>query len=155
MKNKKTHGNSKYEDKYCDKLIKFFSRPSRQKFLVKKGIKELKLKDEYKIIANDLPFFSKFEIENNLYIGRLSRWNKTKNKDGSWKYPKFRQSYKKAKELQKIFLINNGLAGLYNPTAFIFTAKNITDMRDTRDLDITSGGESLKQIAKAITELRK
>jgi hypothetical protein len=48
-------------------------------------------------------------------------------------------AYNKAKEYQKFFLIENALAGLYNPTAFIFTAKNITDMRDQQEVKHSGG----------------
>lgn len=52
-------------------------------------------------------------------------------------------SYKRCKEIQKQILIMGGLGGLFNPTAFIFTAKNITDMRDKIETDITSKGEKI------------
>jgi hypothetical protein len=128
---------TKYKPEYCQKLVKFFSKRLYKRVLIKKGVKEKGTKDEYKIIPNDLPFFSEFEIKNGLGIGRLSKWFKAKNKDGEYKYPEFRQAYKKAKELQKIFLINNALMGNYNPTFAIFTAKNITDMKNTDNLDLT------------------
>lgn len=42
----------------------------------------------------------------------------------------FLHTYKECKQIQKELLIQGGLKGYFNPTAFIFTAKNITDMRD-------------------------
>ena len=54
----------------------------------------------------------------------------------------FSETMKKARELQKEFLIHNSLQGLYNSTAFIFTAKNITDMRDKQEIE-HSGNVSL------------
>ncbi len=42
----------------------------------------------------------------------------------------FLASYKRCKQIQKEVLVRGGLKGWFNPTAFIFTAKNITDMRD-------------------------
>lgn len=41
-------------------------------------------------------------------------------------------AYKKCKQIQKEFIIDQTLAGKYNPTFAIFTAKNMTDMRDER-----------------------
>jgi len=53
------------------------------------------------------------------------------------KYPEFSESYKKAQLLQKDFLIQNGLCGLYNAAAFCFVAKNCTDMRDKQEIDMS------------------
>lgn len=53
-------------------------------------------------------------------------------------------SYKRAKEIQKELLIEGAMRGFFNPTAFIFTAKNITDMRDRVENDVTSGGKEIK-----------
>lgn len=55
----------------------------------------------------------------------------------------FLASYQKAKQIQKELLITGGLKGYFNPTSFIFTAKNITDMRDKQEIDHTSKGERL------------
>ena len=43
----------------------------------------------------------------------------------------------KAKDLQKEVLIQNGMAGLYDKTFAIFTAKNVTDMRDKVQTEVT------------------
>lgn len=56
----------------------------------------------------------------------------------------FLATYNKCKQIQKEILIQGGLKGYFNPTAFIFTAKNITDMRDKVETDLTSGGKELK-----------
>lgn len=47
----------------------------------------------------------------------------------------FFKAYKEAKEAQKEFLMNNGLVGATPPAAYIFTAKNVTDMRDKQELE--------------------
>jgi hypothetical protein len=49
----------------------------------------------------------------------------------------FRKAYNSAKQMQKEFLITIGLAGAAPPASFIFTAKNITDMRDSHDVVAT------------------
>lgn len=58
----------------------------------------------------------------------------------------FLATFKRCKQIQKEVLITGGLKGYFNPTAFIFTAKNITDMRDKVENDITSGGKALQPI---------
>lgn len=92
--------------------------------------------------AKELPQFSIFEIRNKLAIGLLSRW--AKEEDCEEKRPGFLQAYKAAKVLQKNFLIQCGLQGLYPSAAFIFTAKNITDMQDISRQELTGkDGEAL------------
>ena len=56
-------------------------------------------------------------------------------------YEEFRNAVHRAEELRKDFLIQNGLLGLYPPQAYKFTAINLTDMRDSKD--ITSGGQPI------------
>lgn len=45
------------------------------------------------------------------------------------------KSYKEAKEVQKEFLMANGLVGASPPAAYIFTAKNVTDMKDKQEVE--------------------
>ena len=42
----------------------------------------------------------------------------------------FSVSYRKALELEKEFLIQNGLKGFYQPNIFQFIASNLTDMKN-------------------------
>lgn len=70
----------------------------------------------------------------------------------------FCMAYKRAKQIQKEVLIKGAMKGWFNPTFSIFTAKNITDMRDKVETDITSGGKPLQQeyvlkISNALDEL--
>lgn len=103
---------TKYKPEYCQEIIDFFSVfPYNEK--------------EGKMVANQLPFLSAFARDIGVCHDTLIEWTKI--------HEEFSESYKNAKELQKEFLITNGLLGLYNPTAFIFTAKNITDMRDKQE----------------------
>lgn len=47
----------------------------------------------------------------------------------------FSNHYKKAKEVVKQILIQGALKGYWNSTAFIFTAKNETDMKDKQEVE--------------------
>jgi hypothetical protein len=67
----------------------------------------------------------------------LVEWAKP---DNETKYPGFSAAYNQAKDLEKEFLVDSGLAGLYPPASFIFTAKNITDMRDRQEFTGAEGG---------------
>lgn len=106
---------SKYKPEYVDGIVAWF---------------------EEKIKAKELPF--------------LSKWARTvagvsEQTSITWteKEPEFFEAYKKAKEIQKEFLIYGGLTGLFNSTFAIFTAKNITDMRDQTQIDHTTKGEKI------------
>ena len=50
---------------------------------------------------------------------------------------------KKAEDLQKDILIQNGLLNAYDKTFAIFVAKNVTDMRDKKELDHSSSDGSM------------
>lgn len=80
-----------------------------------------------KIAKKEFPFLSAFSRE------VLDACEET-----LWTYREddveFASSYKKCKELQKEFIIKQTLAGKYNPTFAIFTAKNMTDMRDEKHI---------------------
>jgi len=124
---------TKYKPEYAKKLITFFSIPPNK--IVKKKVG----KDTKEItVLNELPFFSIFAHNIGVCHDTLCEWVKV--------HKEFSEAYKKAKELQKAFLITNGLAGLYNPAFAIFTAKNITDMRDKNETEISlkSWPESIK-----------
>ncbi len=134
---------TKYKPEYCEELIKFFDRaPFREIEVVTKS-KGGYEKIEKKRVPNQLPFFSAFARKIGVHVDTLHEWKK--------KHKEFSEAYKKAKALQKEFLIQNGLVGLYNATAFIFTAKNLTDMRDKTEVEhhIDSLGQLLIQIQNA------
>lgn len=122
-KPKKMGRPTKYDPKYCDDIVFFFERePNYEKQLEHFDDKgNLKWMD-YKLMPSKFPTFLEYAKKIGVSMDALQDWAN--------KYPDFGGAYKKAKELQKWFLIENGLAGLYNPTFAIFTAKNITDMRD-------------------------
>lgn len=130
---------TKWTPELNEKLIRFFSVEPTERVVVAAYTdrKNKTEREEYKTVPNKLPFFSAFERANGLTVGLLSRWAAEEEKLQVEEYPPkregFLQAYKTSKELQKEFLIQNGLAGFYNATAYIFTAKNLTDMRDMND----------------------
>jgi hypothetical protein len=130
IEEKKPRGRpSKYKPEYCQQLVDFFSGPKNER--VKKAYitgKNKYEKTEYETVPCDLPFFSAFARKIGVDHETLtSEWPK--------QYEDFSVAYNTAKQLQKEFLVTNGLRGLYPPASFIFTAKNITDMRDTQVLE--------------------
>jgi hypothetical protein len=112
-----------YRQEYCKKIIEFFDIEPDREVVVKRITKrDGEVIEELGTRANRVPFFSKFADSIHVSDESIVKW--------AAKFPDFRTAYKKAKELQKQFLIENGLNGNYNAAAFCFTAKNITDMRD-------------------------
>lgn len=136
---------TKYKPEYCEQLIAFFSSPKRERVVksVTTGKNEYE-KTEYQTIPCDLPTFAKFARKIGVNGDTIVEWAKATLEDGkTLKYPEFSAAYNDAKDLQKEFLVDNGLAGLYPPASFIFTAKNITDMRDQTLIDHTTKGKEL------------
>lgn len=135
---------TKFKAEYVQKLVDFFSQPPTYEVDViiksKNGTETYKTEER----PNQLPFLTKFAREIGVDIDTLENWAKPENED---KYPGFFGAYKLAKELQKEFLIQNALRGQYNATAFIFTAKNITTMRDQTQIEHGATDDVLKALS--------
>lgn len=114
-------------------------------------------------IPKMFPQFFQFERAQGINIGLLSRWAKIEEDlvkeceekglkyDEETKKPGFLQAYNGAKQLQKNFLMQNALQGLYPPATFIFIAKNITDMRDQTAIDLTTQGEKMNTLIQVVS----
>lgn len=133
---------SLYDPKYCGELVAFFSVETYRTITETVEGKNWS-KETVKEVPNDLPTFEKFAHSIGVHVDTLIEWTKI--------HPEFSESYKNAKQLQKDFLIQNGLRGLYPAAAFCFVAKNCTDMRDKSEIDHTTGGEKLQQPPATLT----
>lgn len=118
-------------------MIDFFDKPKNYERVKSTMTNEEKgySKEETELVANDLPTLYRFAQSIGVDKLSLLRWVD--------EYPEFCNAYNAIKELQKEFLMDNGLKGLYPPSTFIFVAKNVTDMTDERKVDVTSAGEKL------------
>lgn len=121
---------TKYKPEYCEKIIEFFDRepwtPKTQESLSRTG-------EKVSIITNvpcKLPTYERFAFEVGVHRDTLHEWCKN--------HPKFSDAYKKCKDLQKEILIQNGLFAFYDKSFAIFTAKNVTDMRDKVEVEQSS-----------------
>lgn len=117
-----------YKPEYCDKIIQYFDIVPYRTVQVKEKDTTKGKKNEGKTIVKfvekpeDMRFLEDFAQEIGVKSRTLLLWVE--------KYPKFKEAYDRAKELQQRNLIINGLKGLYNPAAYIFTMKNIAGWRN-------------------------
>jgi len=115
-----------YKPEYCKKIIKYFDvAPYYEREFARIG-KDGQQWSEYKLTPNDLPFFSKFARSIKASMQTLHEW--------ADKHPDFAEAFKEAKEMQKVFMLINGLNGHYASAPFIFAMKNMFGWRDQRDM---------------------
>lgn len=117
---------SLYDPKYVHEIIEHFSVPVFTTEVMNGKVQKF---------PNPLPTFSGFARKIHVEHETLHNWCK--------EHRDFFVAYNQAKELQKEWLINLGMSGLAPPASFIFVSKNVTDMKDQRDVDLTSGGEKI------------
>lgn len=141
---KKNGRPTKYRRKYATMLVEYFSKDPFKEIQVTITTAKGATITKTQLVSNQLPTFLGFAQKIKVNGDTLVEWAKGKTKSGKDKYKGFPAAYKKAKELQKWFLIENGLKGLYNPAFAIFTAKNITDMKDKQEIDHTTKGKAIK-----------
>lgn len=121
---------TKWTDDMPERLMAYFDVPATRTVTRKTWTKDGRQIEEEIEIANELPLFEGFSVENRISLETLNVWAKPENAE---KHPGFSEAYKFAKQCQKRILIANGLASRYATPFAIFTAKNITDMRDQVD----------------------
>ena len=121
---------SKYRATFPDQMLEYFCREPREKlmrYITRKDGTEIE--EEY-YVGCALPTIEGFA---NRVIGvsvdTLLQWCEV--------HPEFSEAYKRAKAFQKEILQVNLCNGLYPAAGAIFTAKNVTDMRDQIDIKTT------------------
>ena len=139
---------TKYDSKLCKDLILFFEQEPFYEVEVPhyypKG--EVKWVD-FKRMPHRLPTVREWCKKVGIHHDTFYEWVD--------KYDEFSDAFTRAKELQKWFIIENGLNGLYNPSFAIFTAINVTDMKDKKSTEVTgeNGSEiKIKIVDEKITQ---
>lgn len=121
---------TKYKQEYCERVIEFFDQDPYQPLMIKD-------ENDNKIVATNknghpiftpcpLPTKEAFAFSIGVHRGTLLNWAKV--------HDRFFVAIKKAEDLQKNILIQNGLIGNYDKVFAIFVAKNVTDMNDRQDV---------------------
>ncbi|MDD5010502.1 MAG: terminase small subunit [Phycisphaerae bacterium] len=144
MAKKKKHAGgrpTKYKPEYCEDIVKYFDIEYTKEVEVCFTYKNGDTKETTELRAENLQFLSGFARSIGVCRDTLDEWCKV--------YPEFSDAYKKAKELQREHLITCGLQGLFPAAAFIFTAKNLTDMRDKTEIEHGATDE-LSELLKEI-----
>lgn len=126
-----------YKPEYCKQMLDFFNishtRIEYKTFFNKKTGEPETIEIEK---ANSLPTFEKFSANIGVHRETILNWTN--------EYPEFFDTYKRCKELQKDMLIDLGMLGYYNAPFTQFVAKNITDMNDKTQTELTGkDGEPL------------
>lgn len=157
---------SQFKPQYVDELIAFFDiepmrelvyERSKEWYREGKGDAEGQVKkfsEKIRHIPNKMPTLFRFARKIDVSYVTVNNWYKQGKETiteegpdkGNLAHPElapFSEAYDAAKEMQKEFLITIGLAGAAPPSAYIFTAKNVTDMRDKVETDVTTKGEKL------------
>jgi len=153
--NKNAKGNkggrpTKFEPGFVEKLREFFSVEPYKIVAVESSIeyfasgKVKKKSEKTRPIPNKLPTLYSFAKSIGVAYWTVQHWMKEGAKmseldenitDEQRAKIEFSHAYKDAKEEQKEFLISIGLAGAAPPSSYIFTAKNVTDMRDKQEVE--------------------
>ncbi len=110
-----------YREEYCQDIVEFFSRPLTKTVIKTYTTKAGTVIEEPVERPEELPTIE--EYCNRLGISKqaLSEWVKV--------HPRFGDAYVRAKQLEKDFLVKNGLSGRFDSRFSIFVAQNFTDMR--------------------------
>lgn len=117
---------TKYKPEYCKSLVDFFDIDA----VIFKDItityKDGTTCDKTEAEAAPTPYFSQWQKKIGIGRNTFNEWVE--------KYPEFQDAYKRAKDLQKEFLIETALKGVHNSTFTIFAMKNMCGWRDEHHL---------------------
>lgn len=127
MKKEKNPGGAptKYKEEFCQEIIKFFDREPYEPVMYE---------DDGRMIAattksgapvfkpTPLPTKANFATHIGVHRETINNWAK--------EHPKFFDAVKRAEAIQEDLLMQGGLAGTYDKTFSIFTAKNVMGWSD-------------------------
>ena len=151
---------TKYDEKYVDALIEYFEtfvdepftkevmRSEKTFFDEERGGGMKSERVEYKFVSKRLPTLFGFARKIGVNYTTVYRWAHERlgkePEEGErdrrpYRYPEFCNAYKSRILYQTEFLTAVGLGGIAPPAAYVFTAKNILNWRDTVDQRLVDG----------------
>ena len=133
----------KYKPEYCQMIIDFFNVP-KSKLIQRTIIKDGKPKSYETVVPCELPTIEMFGVKIDVAAITLRQW--------ADRYPEFGKAYITAKTLEKNFIVQNAMTGMYNPQFATFVAKNITDMRDQSQVQHGFDENALDQILSLLPD---
>ena len=120
---------TRYSPKYCDEIVAYFemmaakdTRELAPVVVTQDGDKSSFQKTEVRRICAELPTIEGFAVSIKIPSTTVRGWAKD--------HEEFAVAYARAKDIQRQLLVDRGLTRQYDPQAFAFVAKNITDMND-------------------------
>lgn len=136
-----------YDPKYVQMLIDYFSEPpyvEKTKIVMNKWNMQVEIPYDD---ATDFKSLAGFAVKIGVHRETLLNWSK--------QHPDFFDAYKRAKDFQENYLVVNGNKGLVNPAFGIFTAKNVLNWRDKKEIDVRDNVNDLsdEEIDKKMAEL--
>jgi hypothetical protein len=115
-------------DHHPQSLVDYFSKePTREIEKVIRGKSGDFTATE--IVAEEFPTFAGWCASEDVDDETVSAW--------AAKFPDFSVAYKKAKQLQEAFLVENAIQSRYNPAFSIFFAKNNLGYRDKSEQELS------------------
>jgi len=125
---------TKYKPEFADKMVEFFSQPPIREVTTV----DAKGNETKQVLPGHFPTLARFATNIGVTKDTLHDWATAKHiETGELKHPDFSSAYKKAKDLQEANLVEGTIAGAYNSTFAIFTAKNVLGWRDKVEQEIT------------------
>ena len=125
---------TKYKPEFADKMVEFFSQPPIREVTTI----DAKGNETTQVLPGHFPTLARFATNIGVTKDTLHDWATAKHiETGELKHPDFLSAYKKAKDLQEANLVEGTIAGAYNSTFAIFTAKNVLGWRDKVEQEIT------------------
>lgn len=123
---------TKYKSEYCDKLIKFFDAKPYKDVRIRRRSKGGRFTySQSHRVGEPLPTLRAFAKSIKVGVSTVYDWL---DKDHASFHQEFSDAFTRAREIRKDVLIEGGLLGVYNPLFAKFTAINLTDMRDTKEV---------------------
>ena len=121
-----------YKKVLCKRIIEYFDQEPYEDVKIPHYKDGELVWEDIKRMPRPLPTLRGFARQEKIHYQRIYEWVNKNN-------PKFKKEFADAftcaKNIQKDILIQNGLQGLYSPAFAIFTAKNITDMKDVQKIE--------------------